>query len=338
MAAALVHNNKSSVWFNKLNEFQNEETIAKIFSHGENNLKKNASNPPVFILLVGSPSVGKTTQISRLLKDNTFNDQYRMKFNKKVTDHNTFDYDTFYKVSLDSLVEHIRPYREVTSRLYNKLRNTRKNTKICNRIYKEDLTPEDYQILSEVYLSTVQSQMPNFGLEEREKAIIKKILWTYSENASQKNSVTNKKNTPSKKRKSTAMSPSKCNRNTNMIQDINKSLIECVKMGIEYGIRNKLNIVYDCTISPQNTRLDKYLPLLNEHNYNIIVMLVDAPHDIIIERLKGRHNKMIRNNNYIRAIPPKLIKKFIEQNRTAYDILKNTYDTYKNIMFHLQPN
>jgi GTPase SAR1 family protein len=330
--AAAVHNNKSSVWFNTLNEFQNEETIAKIFSHGINNLK--GSNPPVFILLVGSPSVGKTTQISRLLKDNTFNDHYRMKFNKKVTDHNIFEYDNFYKVSLDSVVEHIRPYREVTSRLYNKLRNTRKNTKICNRIYKEDLTPEDYQLLSEVYLSTVQSQMQNFGLEEREKAIITKILRTYSE----KNSITNKKNTPVKKRRSTAMSPSKCNRNTNAIKDINKSLLECVKMGIEYGIRNKLNIVYDCTITPQNTRLEKYLPLLNEHNYNIIVMLVDAPHDIIIERLKGRHNKMIRNNNYIRAIPPKLIKKFIEQNRMGYDALKNTYDTDENIMFHLQPN
>ena len=47
---------------------------------------------------------------------------------------------------------------------------------------------------------------------------------------------------------------------------------------------------------------------------------------------------MSSNNNYIRVIPPKLIKKFIEQNRTAYDILKNTYDTDDTIMFHLQPN
>lgn len=99
-----------------------------------------------------------------------------MKFNITSQEHTTFDYDNFYKVSLDSLVERIRPYRKTTRELHKIMRNTRRHTKIGKRLYEEELLPEDYQILSEVYLPTIQSRKSNFGLNQTKQAIIKKYI------------------------------------------------------------------------------------------------------------------------------------------------------------------
>lgn len=352
MAAAAFENYESdspnslnSNRFNKLNELQNIDTIASIFSHHTTipELKKNASDPPVFILLVGSPGVGKTTQINKILQYKKFNDEYRMKFNITSQEHTTFDYDNFYKVSLDSLVERIRPYRKTTRELHKIMRNTRRHTKIGKRLYEEELLPEDYQILSEVYLPTIQSRKSNFGLNQTKQAIIKKIHNNKNTAKTSKTAICYCKKCKGEKeytKQTVALHMKKYghdNDDSNTVASINKTLIESIQSGIEYGIENELNIVYDCTITPTNTRLEYYLELLEEHNYNIIVILIEAPIDIVKKRIIERQKEMIHKEKYLRAIPSKLIERFIDENREGFNTLLDN-PKYNKVMFYFQSN
>ena len=63
-----------------------------------------------------------------------------------------------------------------------------------------------------------------------------------------------------------------------------------------------------------------------EVKYKIIVILVTAEVKNIQNRIKGRHNKMLEENNpYIRAIDPKLTDMFVKDNKDGFDNAKKVF-------------
>jgi replication-associated recombination protein RarA len=58
------------------------------------------------MILWGPPGVGKTSKSNEIIK-------------KELG----LSYDDFYNISLDSLVERVKPYRKASKRLYNTLKN-----------------------------------------------------------------------------------------------------------------------------------------------------------------------------------------------------------------------
>ena len=321
-----------------LNEIQNVESIASIFSRGKN---LPTDDPhPTFVLLIGSPGVGKTSQIQHFLKD-----------------HVDKSYDDFYHVSVDSIIERIEPYREVTKKLYNTIRQKRGDN---------ELSEENYSNLSNIYLPTITSTKSNFGLRKKEEVSLLKVAKRYNQNhqdnsdkkdQSEESPPKIKQNTrrslriKEKQVKHTILTKRKSVKQTKRTKPKKRSIplknvVNLLIRGLEYGIQHNYNIVYDTTL---NGSIDKFknlvLPLLEAHaketqrKYKIIVLLVKADHDTIYERLMRRHQQMISENGYIRAINPRLIQKFIDENQKGYDLSKKyimedqIYDKYRDKLY-----
>jgi flagellar biosynthesis GTPase FlhF len=366
MASNVINSSLNKIQnVNTLNELQNVETIASIFSH-----KKDLStdDQPTFVLLVGSPGVGKTTQIKKNIK----------KYTKK-------DYDNFYNVSLDSIIERIEPYREVTKTLYNVIVERRGN---------KPLTNQNYANLSNVYLPTVTSKKSNFGLTQKYQKSLEKITNRLNEEerkekiknsdeehkqATKNKSEEDHKNvdihhsehesksaasTSPTKRKSMSSrkaSTSTKKKNSKIQHQELKKLTELLNDGLKYGIEHNYNIIYDTTFDGTMKKLtDIVLPMLEEHTkktqikYKIFVILVKpellaykkvnntfkilTSRNIVYERLMGRHQKMI-NEGYIRAINPKKIQDFIKDNKEGYNQAKKyikddkLYETKNNVQY-----
>lgn len=251
-----------------LEEAQDVSIIHNIFSNG-----KALPSPerPTFVVLVGAPGVGKTTQVKKFLK----------KDGKS--------YDSFYHVSLDSIVERVQPYRIATKLLYDEMKK------------KQELTDEDYAILNEVYLATIMSTDNGFDLNYTVHRILNKI----------------EKRDKRKKEAKPA---------TNL-----QSLHEMRAEGLKEGINRGYNIIYDTTFSSKkNIMKDDIMPLLEASpiQYHIHVMLVEADKEQIKKQLAKRHKNMIRDQ-YIRAMPPKLTGKFIEENRKGFEIAETYFTSGK---------
>jgi hypothetical protein len=258
--------------FNTLNNVQNVSQIVSVFSHGKTpeELKPSASEKPLFVILVGAPGVGKSTQA------------------KKILANHGKEYDSFYNVSLDSIVEQIVPYRTATKTLYH--------------TFTEDgttLTDEELAMLSEVYLATIMSKDHGFNLNYTVRRITKKHRGNE-----------NKLKKPVVKNKSLA------------------TLVDLRMEGLEYGIEQGYNILYDTTFrKSKNIMASDILPLLEqypEHEYQIHVIHVTATKDQIRMQLNKRHQNMIKNG-YIRAISPKLIGMFMMDNKQGFDIAKEYF-------------
>lgn len=258
--------------FNTLNNVQNVSQVVSVFSHGKTpeELKPSASEKPMFVILVGAPGVGKSSQARKILISRGKN------------------YDNFYQVSLDSIVEQIRPYRTATKTLYN--------------TFTEDgstLTDEELAMLSEVYLATIMSKDHGFNLNYTVRRITKKHRGNE-----------NKLKKPVVKNKSLS------------------TLVDLRMEGLEHGIEQGYNILYDTTFrKSKNIMASDILPLLEqypEHEYQIIVINVTATKEQIRMQLNKRHQNMIKNG-YIRAISPKLIGMFMMDNKQGFDIAKEYF-------------
>lgn len=266
--------------FTTLENAQNTKKIVSIFGNNKPNseLKPN----PLLVVLVGSPGVGKTTKAKEFLA-------------KELN----ADYKKFYNISLDSLVERVKPYRNATKRLYNTLKNKRGI---------EPLTNENYAVLSEAYLQTIMTNKSDFKIPHTTQRILNKIEGINRSTA--------------KNKSKTKAEP------TNL-----KSLNELREDGLVYGIQNGLNILYDTTLVKSKDKIkENIMPILetykDEVKYKIVVILVTADIDDIKKRLKERHEKMISEEEpYIRAVSPKLIKKFVEENKEAFDKARTYYET-----------
>ena len=103
--------------FTSLHNAQNINAIIHIFA--KKPITELQSPTPYCIVLVGAPGVGKTTQASKYLREMGL------------------EYDNFYHVSLDSLVEKVKPYRNTTFRVYKQLKSN--NIGLLNSIYLQSL-------------------------------------------------------------------------------------------------------------------------------------------------------------------------------------------------------
>lgn len=320
--------NIANPYIQTLNEIQNITSIANIFSNGK---ELPTDDPqPTFIFLIGSPGVGKTTRIKDFIKENIHK-----------------DYNDFYNVSMDSIVERIEPYRILTKKLYNTIRQKRGDT---------NLSESNFSNLSNVYLPTITSTKSNFGLSKKGNVSLLKIAKRYNQNKSEEDHKSQSENELStatskqsirrssriKEKQSQSQSQSessiltkrkshKSRKNTKHKKRIIplKNIVNLLIYGLEYGINMNYNIIYDTTLNGSIDKLkNTVLPLLENHaketnkKYKIIIMLIKADHDVIYERLMNRHQKMITESGYIRAINPRLIQKFIDENQKGYDLSK----------------
>ena len=213
--------------FNKLENVQNTEIVARVFSNGKPPYELKPQ--PYMVVLVGSPGVGKTTKAKEFLK--------RML---------QVDYDKFYNISLDSLVERVRPYRVATKALHNTLKARKGNAALNN---------SNYSILSEPYLATIMSKNSNFKIPATMARITRKI-----EGA---------ENVKEPRGPAGAL----------------KSLNDLRKEGLIYGVMNGLNILYDTTLAKTRDKIKADLMPILEMNkdikYKIVVILVSASEDAI---------------------------------------------------------
>jgi len=243
--------------FRTLDDVQDVSKIHAIFSHG---IPLTRPDTPLFVVVVGAPGVGKTTQI------------------KKILHEHKYEYDQFYNVSLDSLVERVIPYRITTKLLYDEMRKKRGI---------EPLTDGDYAVLNEVYMATIRSRDRMFDSNYTVHRILNKIEGR------------------GKREKEKA-------RKTHY-----KTLTELRKEGLEYGIKEGYNIIYDTTFSStKNVMGDDILPLLEKQKnitYQVLIVHVTSTEKQIRKQLNHRHKQMVKEG-YIRAIGPKLTKKFIKEN------------------------
>ena len=251
-----------------LEEAQDVSIIHNIFSNGN---ALPSPEKPTFVVLVGAPGVGKTSQVKKFLK----------KDGKS--------YDSFYHVSLDSIVERVKPYRIATKLLYDEMKK------------KQELTDEDYAILNEVYLATIMSTDSGFDLNYTVHRILNKIE-------------------KREKRKKEAKPAT----------DL-QSLYEMRAEGLQEGIHRGYNIIYDTTFSSKkNVMKEDIMPLLEGSpiKYHIHVMLVEASKEQIKKQLARRHKNMIKEQ-YIRAMPPKLTGKFMEENKIGFEIAETYFTSGK---------
>jgi GTPase SAR1 family protein len=252
---------------------------------------------PVLVIVVGAPGVGKTSKIREILKSKL-----------------DFDYNRFVNISLDALVERVKPYRAATKRVYNTLKS--------KHAVNENLTNDEYAILSEFYLPVAQQAVEtNFRVPQTETRILGKIESLASAVASAPKSAA---------RRSTAKK-SAATANENAIKKL-KTLNEMRHEAFKEAVKNGLNIIYDTTLRPNSTKTEEavikrdILPVLNDNpdkKYKVLIILIKAEEEEIKERIRGRHREMLaENNSYVRAINPKLTKMFLEQNKEGYDLFK----------------
>lgn len=281
-----------NIKFSSLENAQNATKIAKIFANYKPNYELKPS--PHLVIVVGAPGVGKTTKTQEIIK-------------KQLG----LNYNDFYNISLDRLVERVEPYRKATKRLYNTLKNKKA------MMESPEITEKNFGVLSEVYLPTIMSNRSNFSLSQTEKAKLKKIM-----------ALGNKTDLKALKNKKTAQSVPRSGL---------KSLNELRRGGLIYGVMNGLNIIYDTTLTSTTNIIKRdIMPVLEinkEVKYKITVILVTANIENIQNRIKGRHNKMLLEADpYIRAINPNLTFIFVKDNKEGFDIAEeyfksNTYES-----------
>lgn len=118
-----------------------------------------------------------------------------------------------------------------------------------------------------------------------------------------------------------------------------ESLDELLWKGIEFGIKQQFNILYDTTIGKTGDKIiKKLIPLLATSlvPYHLLVILVEAPEAQIMQQLGKRHQNFIKvmeneeqhglsqnkRIGYIRAIPLGAIKHMIEPNQIGFKAIK----------------
>lgn len=253
--------------FTSLHNAQNINAIIHIFA--KKPITELQSPTPYCIVLVGAPGVGKTTQASKYLREMGL------------------EYDNFYHVSLDSLVEKVKPYRNTTFRVY------------------KQLTSNNIGLLNSIYLQTIKSHNKNFSLKATKNSRIKQIKTKQSGGTKRKRSIKRsiKQNTPL------------------------KSLMELREEGFKHGVMNHVNIIYDTTLSISKDKIrTDIMPIIEMSpvKYKIIVILVTADEDIIKNRIEKRQRNMI-SKQYIRSVNPKAITKLISQNEEAFEKSKKYF-------------
>jgi len=253
------------------------EKIVHIFSNGKSmrQLQPAEGERPQLFIVGGSPGVGKTTQIGSIIR-------------KMGHDPNAF-----YNVSLDSIVENVKPYRIATKLIYDDLKSRRGN---------DPLTDKDLALLSEIYLGTITSKREMMYLTHTVHRLLDKIEQGNAE----------KKPVKAKKKED--------------VYDAFPTLIERRLEGLEEGIKHGVNIIYDVTFQGRtNVVARDLMPILNKYaemghpKYDIHIVLISSTPQRIRRQLQMRHEEMLSGPDaFIRAIPPRMIERYIEENQVGY--------------------
>jgi len=146
-------------------------TLDNVTSNAVNALFTPSKNPtsehPVLVIAVGSPGVGKTSSLKTILN------------NEPLLQTRGITYNHFYNVSLDTLVEHVQPYRNLTRKVHNEYKESKKQhhlgTNPNNTHYNYELSNSDYGDFSTMYLQMIRSEQPNFSLGAEEARLRGKL-------------------------------------------------------------------------------------------------------------------------------------------------------------------
>ena len=225
---------------------------------------------PLLFIVGGSPGVGKTSQIGQIIRK---------------MDH---DPNAFYNVSLDSIVENVKPYRIATKLIYDDLKSRRGN---------DPLTDKDLALLSEI-----TSKREMMYLTHTVHRLLDKIEQGNAE----------KKPVKAKKKDD--------------VYEAFPTLIDRRLEGLEEGIKHGVNIIYDVTFQGRtNVVARDLMPILNKYaemghlKYDIHVILLSSTPQRIRRQLHMRHEEMLAGPDaFIRAIPPRMIERYIEENQVGY--------------------
>jgi hypothetical protein len=258
-----------------LHNAQIEKKINDIFSHGKTlqQLQPPIGEKPILIIIGGCPGVGKTSQARHFIRKLGYN------------------YNDFYNISLDGIVENVTPYRIATKIIYDALKEKRGNA---------PLTEDDLAMLSEVYLGTIMSKKRGLNLSHIVHSILYKI------ETGQK------------------MEAKKTKKKVEEVEETFPNLIERRKEALHHAMENGLNIIYDTTFSKTNI-IQRDMPA-TINKYDVHVLLITSSENQIRKQLEMRHREMISGPDpFIRAIPPKLIKMFIEDNKNGFQQLQSMY-------------
>jgi GTPase SAR1 family protein len=259
--------------YNTLENIQNINEIVKVFSNGKH--EEQFQCTPHLIVLVGAPGVGKTSQAKRIIQETT-----------------GLQYDNFYNVSLDSLVEKIKPYRNTTRNLYRTIKNK-----------KKDLTNENINPIANIYLPTITSKKKNLGLGQSRRRALSKITGE-------------------------SFVPDKTKETILYTSLPYRSLIELRELGFIYAVKKGFNIIYDTTLRPdKNIIKENILRILEKESnikYKVYVILVNAPVEQIKKQLRKRHSEMIKDE-YIRAVRLELTEKYVRENKEGFEIAKEYF-------------
>ena len=205
------------------------------------------------------------------------------------------EYRDFFNISLDGILENVAAYRTTTKALHNKL-------EASNHPFTEE---EKLLILSEVSLATILAKQEDLKLPYTEGRITYKI-----ENPGQKAPA------PPRKKKG------------DPVEEF-PTLLDRRMEALEYAIHEGYNILYDVTFGKRNIIEEDILASLSASKkpYQIYVLLITSTPDQIRKQLKKRHAEMLSGPNpYLRAIPPQLVEKFIEDNKDGFDTYREMYE------------
>jgi deoxyadenosine/deoxycytidine kinase len=306
---------------------------------------------PLFVFVVGAPGVGKSTQTKRFL-----NTRYGSHF-----------YESMYNMSLDTIVEHIEPYRRYTSNTYKALKANR------------NVTNKNYAELSKTQLSVLRTQKSNFLLanqnSKRRSALglnpsmhnSVKATKVSAANASAANVLpTNvlaaNVSAPKSSRSGTIKTQPRTNGkpgneywcehcskwfktkktvedHMSRTQQNGGSILEVFEDAIIYGIQHRYNIIYDTTLNGTSDKADKIMGYIKEFapDYKVLMILIEADVKTIQHRLRSRHGKM-GNAGFLRAINPLMTEKFIKDNKDGFEATKKKYFKYPKFMFSVIDN
>ena len=321
---------KGKLQFKKLQNVT-PEAVEKLFMPS----KDPVSKEPVLVIAIGSPGVGKTTLLIDVLN------------NESLLKARGITYDHFYNMSLDTIVEHVKPYRNETVKAYKYAKNG------YNAINKQSLgLPEDfheklYAPFANLYTTVISKKGNNaFGLQNAIPRLYTKI------NAELKQLQTPVKDADSApvdeepftmvgtdfkckycgksfKTQSHFISGTyKKNKGYQKGGTINNVFQEVLQEGLE----KSYNMIYDTTFGPNKNKMDHIMGLLANVpvKYTIIVIHITATEEEIQRRIRQRQSKMI-DEGYLRAIKFSRIPHYIKENADGYDAVKTAYQDPKYV-------
>ena len=310
------------------------EAVEKLFMPTKDPISKD----PVLVIAIGSPGVGKTTLLIDVLN------------NEPLLKARGITYDHFYNVSLDNIVEHIKPYRNETVKAYKYAKN---GYNAINNKMKQTLgLPEDfhdklYDPFANLYTTLTTKKGNNtFGLQNAIPRLYTKInaeLKQLQAPVKDEEPVTmvgkdfKCKYCGKLFRTESHFKSGKCKNKTGYQKG--GTINNVFQQVLQEGLERSYNMIYDTTFGPNKNKMDHIMGLLANVpvKYTIILIHITASEEEIQRRIRQRHLKMIDEGD-LRAIKFSRIPHYIKENADGYDAVKTAYQDPKYVIGFLTKN